>query len=175
MKLKIDNYSNFLVFNQKEVLEFQSILTDLLESEIMVENIERINKKNSVFGIKSSSIKEIVDLILTNCISHYDNPNITITTSNINKIYIINYKDMKFCLKFQTANWAVLYKDFFQFTNDKTYQDFNSIFYLVPDKQLCNYLSSGTVNYENTLRFIKKYSGAFNYNFSIFGLNIVNE
>jgi selenocysteine lyase/cysteine desulfurase len=35
---------------------------------------------------------------------------------------------------------------------------FDHIFYLVPDKNLCSILSAGTVNYENTLKFMEKYS-----------------
>ena len=176
MKLQIDNYKHFLVTRDNDVTNLETILLRILKSEILIENIERTNKKNSTTGIKSSSIKKIVELILMNYISasnsHREDEEISITLSSLHNIYIVEYNKMKFCLKFQTANWAVLYKDFFQFTNDKYYDIFDHIFYLVPDKNLCSILSAGTVNYENTLKFMEKYSNRFIRNFSIFGLNI---
>ena len=176
MKLQIDNYKHFLVKSGIDITNFQIILLSILQSDILIENIERNNKKNSTTGIKSSSIKKMVELILINYISNsttnLKDQKISITLSSVHNIFIIQYNEMTFCLKFQTANWAVLYKDFFQFTNDKYYQSFDNIFYLVPDKNLCSILSEGTVNYSNTLKFMDKYSSAFKRNFSIFGLNI---
>jgi hypothetical protein len=176
MKILIDNYKNFIISNENEIYNFQDILLSILQSDILIENIERTNKSNNTKGIKSTEVKNIIKLILFNYISnHISNTTVKkleITQSTKHNIYIIEYNDKTFCLKFQTANWAVLYKDFFQFTNDEYYQSFDNIIYLVPDKILCAYLSAGTVNYENTLKFMRKYSIGLKNNFSIFGLNI---
>lgn len=176
MKILIDNYKNFIFTNENEIYNFQNILLSILQSDILIENIERTNKSNNTKGVKSTEVKNIIKIILFNYISNHTSnttvKKLEITQSTKHNVYIIEYNDKTFCLKFQTANWAVLYKDFFQFTNDEYYQSFDNIIYLVPDKILCTYLSAGTVNYENTLKFMQKYSIGLKNNFSIFGLNI---
>ena len=176
MKIQIDNYSYYIDSPKDKIANLHHILIGILQSEVLISNIDRVNNKHSYKGIKSADIKNIINLILINYISNSNSNqksnHISIKQSHKHQLYQINHEGMNICLKFQTANWAVLYKDFFQFVNDPLYQKFDHIIYLVPDKSLCQYLSAGTVNYENTIKFIEKYSNGLKKNFSIFGINI---
>lgn len=176
MKIQIDNYRYYLDYPKDEITNLHQILIRILQSEVLISNIDRVNNKLNTKGIKSADIKKIINLILINYISNSNSNqksnHFSIQQSHKHQVYQINHEGMNICLKFQTANWAVLYKDFFQFVNDPLYQKFDHIIYLVPDKSLCKYLSAGTVNYENTIKFIEKYSNGLKNNFSIFGVNI---
>lgn len=176
MKFSVSNHKFYGNKPNKILHDFRIQLIDSIQSDIIINQITRTNHNETFTGIKTSEVKNIVKSILVNIFNTEISEDIKINTTSVYNEkfnnYSIIYQNTPICVKLQTANWAILYKDLFQFNYDEYYSIYEYIFYIVPDLKLSNSFSSGTVNFNNSVKIMDKYSINFKKNITIIGLNI---